>query len=179
MSNITTYYNHSFNPTTAILDDIDIRDIAHSLSLLCRAGGHIPHFYSVAQHCLNCLGEARARQYSPRVQLGCLLHDAGEAYLSDITRPVKECLPDYRRFEDRLQDLIFSKWISPILTAEEKEQIFTIDDTLLYHEFLQLTGKRLFNTEPTLYSTSDISFVDFGEIEKQFLSEFSILTVHF
>ncbi|MBO5929633.1 MAG: phosphohydrolase [Clostridia bacterium] len=178
MSNITTYYNHSFNPTTAILDDIDIRDIAHSLSLLCRAGGHIPHFYSVAQHCLNCLEEARARQYSSRVQLGCLLHDAGEAYLSDITRPVKKFLPKYREIENQLQTLIFGKWLSPNLTTEEIKQVFEIDDAMLYHEFLQLTGKQLFETAPSIQVTPDFSFADFEKIKEQYLSEFTSLVAN-
>ncbi len=172
MSNITTYYNHHFNPTTAVPDDIDIRDIAHSLSLLCRAGGHIPHFYSVAQHCLNCLCEAKHRELSTRVQLGCLLHDASEAYLSDITRPVKQCLPQYRVYEDRLQNIIFNKWISPPLTEEEKEQIFAIDDALLYHEFAILTGKHLFEQAPPLLGKPDFSFVDFEQAEQQFLTQF-------
>lgn len=175
MSNITTYYNHSFNPTTAVAEDIDIRDIAHSLSLLCRAGGHFPHFYSVAQHCLNCLEEAKAHGYSKRVQLGCLLHDASEAYLSDITRPVKECLPEYRRFEEQLQTLIFSKWLSPALTSEEEQQISAIDDALLYHEFLQLTQKQLFGGVPPILSTPQLSFAAFEEVENQFLQAFAEL----
>ena len=175
MSNISTYYNHSFNPTTAVTEDIDVRDIAHSLSLLCRAGGHFPHFYSVAQHCLNCLAEAKARGYSKRVQLGCLLHDASEAYLSDITRPVKECLPEYRRFEQQLQTLIFSKWLSPALTPEEEAQVSEIDDALLYHEFLQLTKKKLFGEAPLLQSAPQLSFAAFEEVEKQFLQAFAEL----
>lgn len=175
MSNISTYYNHSFNPTTAVAEDIDVRDIAHSLSLLCRAGGHFPHFYSVAQHCLNCLAEAKARGYSKRVQLGCLLHDASEAYLSDITRPVKECLPEYRRYEKQLQALIFSKWLSPALTPEEEAQVSKIDDALLYHEFLQLTKKKLFSEAPLLQSAPQLSFAAFEEVEKQFLQAFAEL----
>lgn len=175
MSNISTYYNHSFNPTTAVAEDIDVRDIAHSLSLLCRAGGHFPHFYSVAQHCLNCLAEAKARGYSKRVQLGCLLHDASEAYLSDITRPVKECLPEYRRFEEQLQTLIFSKWLSPALTDEEEQQVCAVDDALLYHEFLQLTGKRLWEPQPPLTTTPLFLFEAFEDVEKQFLEIFEEL----
>lgn len=88
MSRITTYLKKYFDPLNANINDIEIEDIAHALSLLCRANGHFEHFYSVAQHLLNCAKEAKARGYSKRVQLGCLLHDASEAYLSDVTRPV-------------------------------------------------------------------------------------------
>jgi hypothetical protein len=74
---------------------------------MCRANGHIRHFYSVAQHCLNCAREAQARGHSDAIQLACLLHDASEAYISDITRPVKRSLPQYTEIEDVLQSLIF------------------------------------------------------------------------
>ena len=176
MSCITTYTKHHIDPTNARPEDIDIRDIAHALSLLCRAGGHFPTFYSVAQHCLNCAAEAAARGYSRRVQAGCLLHDAGEAYLADITRPVKEQLPTYRDIEDRLLKQILDAYISPALSEEELEQIFAVDDTLLYHEFFSLMGQRLFNKEPPLYSRPDLSEAPFREVEKRYLSRFNALT---
>lgn len=135
MSYITTFTKRHFDPINADIDDIEIADIAHALSLLCRANGHFEHFYSVAQHSLNCVKEAKARGYSERVQLGCLLHDASEAYLSDVTRPMKAQLPKYFEVEEKLQNAIFNKWINPSLTEEERKQVFEIDDTVLYHEF--------------------------------------------
>ena len=95
MSHITTYTGKLFDPLIATADEIDIADIAHALHLLCRANGHFPHFYSVAQHSINCAREALARGFSERVQLGCLLHDASEAYMSDVPRPFKQFLLDY------------------------------------------------------------------------------------
>ena len=76
-----------------------IADIAHPLSFLTRANGHFAQFYSVGQHCIQCAKEASARGYNDRLALACLLHDASEAYLSDITRPVKKNLPGYRDVE--------------------------------------------------------------------------------
>lgn len=96
---ILTYTKVSFNPLEAVEEDIRIEDIAHALSLLTRANGHCRHFYSVAQHSIACCREARSRGYSARVQLGCLLHDASESYISDITRPVKINLPEYTEIE--------------------------------------------------------------------------------
>ena len=93
MSEILTFTGKMFDPIHPDPALIDIRDIAHALSCLARANGHFPTFYSVGQHCLNCAREAIARGYSRRVQLACLLHDASEAYLSDVTRPVKAELP--------------------------------------------------------------------------------------
>ena len=63
--------------------------------MICRGNGHVQHFYSVAQHSLACAKEAKTRRYSKEVILGCLLHDSSEAYLSDVTRPIKRKLTYY------------------------------------------------------------------------------------
>ena len=104
MSYITTYTGKHFDPIQPEPGLFDLTDISHALSLLCRGNGHMKHFYSVAQHSIACAEEAKARGYSARVQLGCLLHDASEAYLSDVTRPVKKDLDYYLKVEALLQD---------------------------------------------------------------------------
>ena len=176
MSQIMTYTKKMLDPLNADPKDIDIVDIAHALSLLCRANGHFPHFYSVAQHSINCMLEAKARGYSTRVQLGCLLHDGSEAYLSDVTRPVKPHLVGYAAMEDKLQNQIFDKWITPSLTEEERTQVFDIDDAVLYFEFLSLTGLRLSMPEPLLKSVPCVALLDFLQLEQQFLQIFDELT---
>ena len=93
---ITTYSKISFAPAAPKIEQIEILDIAHALSMLVRANGHFPKFYSVGQHCIHCCEEAYARGYDRRVQLACLLHDASEAYLADITRPFKGHLIKYQ-----------------------------------------------------------------------------------
>ena len=103
MSEIMTYTKKMFDPLHPNAELIDTEDIAHALSMLCRANGHFKSFYSVAQHSINCMKEAKARGYSERIQLACLLHDASEAYLSDVTRPVKAELPRYKEIEARSQ----------------------------------------------------------------------------
>ena len=62
-----TYTGKMIDMTNPNPDAIDIRDIAHALSQICRASGHFKHFYSVAQHSINCLKEAIARNYSEKV----------------------------------------------------------------------------------------------------------------
>lgn len=74
---------------------IDPRDISHSLAHLCRFNGHTREFYSVAQH--SCIV---AELVPEEHKLAALLHDAAEAYLGDMTRPLKQWMPDYRGFED-------------------------------------------------------------------------------
>ncbi len=73
-----------FWPADPRVDDICIDDIAHALSMQCRFGGHSLQWYSVAQHSVLV-----ARLCSPENQLVGLLHDATEAYLQDIIRPLK------------------------------------------------------------------------------------------
>ena len=90
---ITTIGGRSFDPLSPGISDIDINDIAHSLSLICRANGHFSCFFSVARHCINCSEEADARGFGARIRLLCLLHDATEAYIGDMTRPLKRQLP--------------------------------------------------------------------------------------
>ncbi len=176
MSRIMTYTKKMFDPLNADPQDIDIVDIAHALSLLCRANGHFPHFYSVAQHSVNCMLEAKARGYSKRIQLGCLLHDGSEAYLSDVTRPIKPHLVGYAVLEDKLQNQIFDKWIASPLTEEERTQVSDIDDAVLYFEFLSLTGLRLSMPEPILMSTPNVALLNFSQVEQQFLQIFTELT---
>ena len=142
---ITTYSKIHFTPTAPISADIKIEDIAHALSLMCRANGHFKSFFSVAQHSINCSIEARERGYSKRIQLSCLLHDASEAYICDITRPVKKHLPQYLEFEDRLQKAIWNKYLEEPLNDEETRQVFEIDDAMLHYEFLNFMGEQIFD----------------------------------
>lgn len=176
MSAIMTHSKIMFDPFCPKAEDIRIRDIAHALSLLCRANGHFPHFYSVGQHSLLCMREAEARGYSRRVQLGCLLHDASEAYLSDVTRPIKPLLTAYLEVEKSLQGLIFEKWITPALTEEEQTLIREIDDAVLHYEFLEMMGHVIYDPAPVLASEPSFDFVMFDQIERAFSEAFEVLT---
>ncbi len=176
MSEIMTYTRKMFDPLRPEWEKIDIADIAHALSMLCRANGHFPTFYSVAQHCINCMVEAKARGYSERVQLACLLHDASEAYLSDVTRPVKAELPRYKEIEAPLQEMIWNKWLDTPLTAEERSTVFSIDDAILDYEFEQLMERRIHDDPPMLFSEPKLCFSSFQFCEKEFLRWFDCLT---
>lgn len=175
MSRIMTCSHKMFDPLNPEVELIDIHDIAHSLSMLCRANGHFRSFYSVGMHCVNCAKEAIARNYSRKVQLACLLHDGSEAYLSDVTRPVKEEIPRYREIEDPLQDVIWQKFLGEALTEEEYRQVFEIDDDILENEFPALMGAKLKETVPALRSEPQFQFEDFQKTEKEFLALFHTL----
>lgn len=170
---ITTWNKIHFTPLDPRQEDILIEDIAHALSLMSRANGHFPTFHSVAQHCIECCEEALARGLGTRVALACLLHDAGEAYLADITRPVKKHLPQYRTIESGLINAVFDKYLGGI-TPGEQELVKLIDDTLLYYEFYHFMGEELME-KPSITHIPDFEELPFKTVEKQYLELFERL----
>ncbi len=92
-----TFTGKQFWPVDPRSEEICIEDIAHSLSLQCRFGGHCLNFYSVAEHSVLVSGNL-----APEFKLWGLLHDAAEAYVLDVVRPLKPYLPGYREIEDRV-----------------------------------------------------------------------------
>ena len=84
---IQTYTGRQFWPLEPRPGDVCIEDIAHSLANQCRFAGHSSQFYSVAQHC--CLMYATAPGW---LRPQALMHDAAEAYITDIPRPLKGML---------------------------------------------------------------------------------------
>ncbi|NLM75862.1 MAG: phosphohydrolase [Clostridiaceae bacterium] len=173
---ILTYTKTRFYPLNPRKEDIKIEDIAHSLSLMTRANGHHKHFFSVAQHAVGCSKEAKCRGYSTRVQLGCLLHDASESYISDITRPVKKNFREYFAIEKKIQSLIYEKYGLGDLSQVEIDQIKSVDDALLYYEFETLMDIKLFEIPPKKVMDHDFSQRDFKEVEQEFLTIFYTLT---
>lgn len=137
---ILTFSGIFMDPLNPDPEDIDIMDIAHALSMICRAGGHFPEVHSVAQHCLECSAEAEARGYSPIVQLYALIHDAAEAYLGDFVHPVKARMPEYKDVEEHLLNVIYRKYTGRIPTEEEQKRIKEIDTNMLWFEFLHYMG---------------------------------------
>jgi len=100
---IRTFTGIYINPFTPDSDKICIEDIAHALSQIPRFGGHLPGFYSVAQHSIEV-------SYQVKDKLTGLLHDASEAYLYDIPKPLKFRMPEYIKAEKRLMALISDKF---------------------------------------------------------------------
>lgn len=116
---ILTHTGKVFQPLDPDPELIDIEDIAHALSNQCRYTGHTRFFYSVAQHCvivseyLETLSHHNGARASKKLLLEGLLHDASEAYLSDISRPIKkhpEFGSFYRVAEERLEKAIAKKF---------------------------------------------------------------------
>ncbi|MEG9764240.1 HD family hydrolase [Enterobacter hormaechei] len=110
MSYIQTLSGKHINYLDIHHEDIVIEDIATALSHICRFAGHLPEFYSVAQH------SVLVSQLVPaEFVLEALLHDAAEAYVQDIPAPLKRILPDYRRVEAYVDGVIREKFGLPAL----------------------------------------------------------------
>jgi hypothetical protein len=172
---ITTYTKRRFNTLEPDESQIVIEDIAHALSMMTRANGHFPEFFSVGQHSIQCCREALARNYVPEVALACLLHDASEAYLSDVTRPVKKNMPMYLQIEEQLQGMIYHKFLGFVPEKEEAMLISNIDDACLYVEFLHFMSERIAPEEPVILSRLDFGVRPMKEVEHEFLDLFKEL----
>lgn len=98
MNWIQTRHRIAFSLENPRVEDVHIHDIAHALAHQCRFTGHTRSFYSVAEHSVRC-----ADLVDPDFALDALLHDAAEAYLGDVSSPLKRVLGEaWREVEDRV-----------------------------------------------------------------------------
>lgn len=133
VTSIVTYTGVEFDPLHPDPDWLDIRDIAHSLSNQCRFTGHTSEYLSVAQHSIHV---SEILPYE--LKLWGLLHDASEAYMSDIARPLKYSpgLGEmYREVEENLMRCISERWE---LEWPMPAEVHAADDALLRAEIRDL-----------------------------------------
>lgn len=131
---IQTYSGRRFNPTKPNPDAIVIQDIAHSLSMQCRFTGHCREFYSVAQHSVLV-----SYICDNKDALWGLMHDASEAYLIDVPRPLKRSgkFQAYIDFETEMMKAICERFR---LEVEEPKSVKHADSVLLATEARDLMG---------------------------------------
>lgn len=137
VGSIRTYTGRMVQPLAMRVEDVCIADIAHALSHVCRFTGHCRRFYSVAEHCL-----AVSFKVPPEHALRALLHDASEAYICDVARPLKytEAFAGYREIEERLEKTIFEAFC---ITGEPDPSIKEADRRMLATEMLHLMSDDL------------------------------------
>lgn len=130
---IQTYTGGQFFPFDPKPEDVDIRDIAHALAMTCRFGGHCKQFYSVAQHSV-----LMYRAASTPSKVRALMHDAAEAYIGDMPRPIKhdEKCRVFGMIESRIEQAICEHFGLPfqIVNAEVKD----LDNRILIDEREQI-----------------------------------------
>ena len=123
-----------FHPTP---DMIDMEDIAHALAHLCRFTGHTKRFYSVAEHCVRMVqwglpGPAALR----------LMHDATEAYIGDVSTPLKTLLPNYGVIELDIRNAIAERFgLERFHRRDCKEEVKEADRIMLAIERRDLLGE--------------------------------------
>lgn len=105
-----TFTGRCVHPLSMTPGDVDVVDIAHGLSLLCRFNGQCDRYYSVAEHCL-----LMSQQFTDLdLAAWALLHDATEAYVGDMIRPLKASMPAYRQVEDDVMLAIARRFDLPL-----------------------------------------------------------------
>jgi len=127
-----TAHGRMFFPMDPRPEEVHIDDIAHALALQCRFGGSCSRFYSVAEHCVHM-----ARAVSPENAMWALLHDASEAYIVDVPRPIKKHLAGYSSIEQRIMFAVCDKFGLPRTMPREVKQA---DDAILLAEADQIMG---------------------------------------
>lgn len=127
------YSGRRFWPMDPRPEDVTIEDIAHALSMICRYQGHSSRFYSVAEHSLLMSEAARRYGLSQAEQLQALMHDAAEAYVCDLVRPLKRSLgPEYGDIERGVERAIQKRF--GLLAAGKTPAIDELDNLILYDE---------------------------------------------
>jgi uncharacterized protein len=129
---IQTYTGRKFHLFDPQPDEICIEDIAHALAMQCRFAGHTRFHFSIAQHCyiLSLLGKDILQCFQ------LLMHDASEAYLVDVPRPLKPDLTNYYEIEDRIMTVIAAKFgfdwpMTPEVKRMDTQMLFTERNQLL------------------------------------------------
>lgn len=128
-----TFTGKQFWPLDPRPEDVCIQDIAHALSMLCRYGGHTLRFYSVAEHCCHVHDHS-----TPESRKWALLHDASEAYIQDVIRPIKPFLEGYKKAEATVMQAICTAFE---MSEHPPKEVETLDLRILGDEAAQAMSK--------------------------------------
>ncbi len=167
---VSTFSGNRFYPLVPRIDHVTIEDIAHGLAFQCRFNGQTSEFYSVAQHSL-----VVASLVPTDLRLAALLHDAAEAYLGDMVKPLKVLLPAFAAIEDQVSAIIadafgidFSDY-APIkradliaLATEKRDLMPHSAERWAYLDDIRPLPQRIVTMSP-------------GEAKREFLIEFARL----
>jgi hypothetical protein len=173
-----TNSGRQFNYAHLDAGSICIEDVAAALSKMCRYNGHTRRFYSVAEHCV--LMSRWVSGQADRTIDDCkvaLLHDASEAYLSDVVRPVKNFLEDYKAMEASIDGFVmahfevqypFPPWLKEIDTrilVDERAQAMNPSTNVWGVDGLEPLGV-------------NVQFWSPDQAEQEFLREYRYVTAH-
>ena len=157
MSYVVTYTGRIVDLANPSPEQIHIDDISHALSQVNRYTGHTRVPYSVGYHTLLCHLEAVRRGESNRILLLLLMHDFSEYVLNDLSRPLKDLLPEYMVLEDNMMTTIYEAFNVSPPTVDELTVVKFYDNKLLSNEIGH------YMASPELYSikvNNDVFFID-------------------
>jgi len=148
---IQTYTGRKFYPLDPYTEDVCLEDIAHSLAHQCRYTGHCNYFYSVAQHSVLVAQTIEKWGYDKKTALCGLMHDASEAYIVDVPRPIKPFLTNYIQLEEKTMNVIKLRFDLPM---KFDECVKRADSTLLN------TERRDLMNDPQDWTFSGVGLLD-------------------
>lgn len=174
-SYIRTYTGKEFYPLDPDPEQIDIIDIAHALSNVCRYTGHLSSFYGVGDHSIyvSQISSVEGKETA----LWGLLHDASEAYIADVARPVKHH-PDFQFYRDAEDKLMKAVCIKFGLSEEMPAMVKEADNRMLVTEMrdLGMPGQFPWESLPWSPYSFKLKTKTPKKVEKQFLDLFNIYT---
>lgn len=170
---IQTFTERQFWPLDPRPEHVVIEDIAHALSMTCRYGGHCKKFYSVAEHSVLVAQAVRTMGGDTTEQFMALLHDAGEAYLCDLPRPVKPWIEGFKAMEDRIEDVIAIAF--GLETLRKTPRIAEADLRILVDETAAVMGTESMDWHRQIGKplNVDVQGLNPAEAERWFLQAFS------
>lgn len=139
---LKTAYGGTIHPFDLKPEEVNITEVASSLSKMVRWGGQIHKFYSVAAHSIQVSHWVKVFGGTSQEQLIGLLHDVSESLgCGDLPTPIKKFIPDYVDMEDAMQEIIMSKYGLPY---PYPEIVHKADHAALIHEAVNLKDKDSF-----------------------------------
>lgn len=165
-----TFTGRAFYPLKLEKSDINRYDIAHSLAMQCRYNGHTSRFYSVAEHSI-----LMSQVVPEEDALWALLHDAPEAYIGDMVRPLKRHLKEFREIDERIMGAVCEKFDIPY---DMPDSVKEADNRIIENERKELLGQ-----EPLPWTVHGQPLLDVvitgwmpDEAEKRYLDRLHELT---
>ena len=175
---ICTYTLKQFYPLDPRPEDVTIEDIAHSLSQVCRYGGHTRYHYFVAQHSVYVAQAVKSWGGSILDQFLALVHDASEAYLVDVPRPIKNDLKGYKEMEKKVQDIILERFglggtVEPQMVKDADMSVFAVEAKSLFSNVDNWKGLNQFKPCKTIVSkmTCEAAESEFLNLYNQLVAE--------
>lgn len=167
---VFTYSGQSLDILNLRPEQVHLYDIAHSLANQCRYNGATEVFYSVAEHSVHI-----SRHLPYRHALTGLLHDAAEAYVGDLSVPLKKLLPTFERYERDVWRVIAERYELPTTLPEE---VVRADQQIVANEMRVLLRECEPLPAPYDQPLPDLRIEGWTpeEAEREFILQFKLLT---